>query len=373
MPDVIYEPRAFWEVRSISVGVDNVDPQSVVLDLQNFYNDARWPITITKIAVAPIGYFYRRFGDPSGIFVGPHGYVSSSLINLTKLVISARRRASFPSKRPILSSELANITVAPRSPHDDGTAPTQFSSWTGAVYKNFDFPITIPRDASFYTELTCLPGYPAAPAVPAPRWAVAFHERVNEDKALFPGYARIFDGLLSCGATPVSRPWPAISPIAPQTQGPFTNALFPPEQSQRSREFKSQSPLDEGAAEFYGMSAFFNQIGYDTAALAAAAGAVPLAVAPLSLQVGCRAQVREAGSQTRWWRAGAPVALVFDDIPPAIVYKLDKPITMDPGDQWEVELTVPGVKSILVDGVSTPAPATYQIGVSLNGYATIEG
>jgi len=386
MADVLYEPRSFWEVRQIAVTNGNTDPQTVVLDLQNFYNDGKYPVVIEKIVVAPIGYYFKRFGDPTGAFA-INGYASGSIIDLTGLVFSARRRVSFPAKEPILSSEIGNISTNPRMPFNAGTPASQFSSFTGAIYKHFTFPLVLPNDVAFFLELTNYPGAPSGPGNHPPSWSLAFHERLPGDKALFPGHARLFGhaaqrslqdplgGVLRSSPTTFGTQAP-VTPIAPtgvQAPVPTSPMLYPPEQSVRSREFLAQNPRVEGSAEFYGMSCMIEQIGYDDAAITGAGASTPLAMSMLALNIGCRAQVRTAGTQARWWRDGIPLALAFDDITPAIVYKLDKPVTMDPGDQWEIEVTVPGVQQILVNNQLTKAPAVYSLGVSLNGYAIVEG
>jgi hypothetical protein len=49
-----------------------------------------------------------------------------------------------------------------------------------------------------------------------------------------------------------------------------------------------------------------------------------------------------------------------------MTYRLPRPLTLEPGDQFEVELTVPPTTGV------EPAD-TYSIGVALNGYAAIQG
>jgi hypothetical protein len=91
------------------------------------------------------------------------------------------------------------------------------------------------------------------------------------------------------------------------------------------------------------------------------------------LKTGVRARTTNGGSNAWWWRndheGWAPVALVTPDITPANVYRLPKPITLEQGDGFELELEVPG-PIVIEDTLIEP---TYTVGVSFTGYATISG
>jgi hypothetical protein len=86
---------------------------------------------------------------------------------------------------------------------------------------------------------------------------------------------------------------------------------------------------------------------------------------PLALRTGTRIRTTGTGSQNYWWRPGAPLALVFDHITPALVMRLSDPITLPPQDQLDVEMEFPGVPG--------SADTNFHVGVSFNGFATIEG
>ena len=60
----IYEPRAFWDVlRADAIATS----QSLQMNRNHFYNGTRWPITITKLGIAPVQYGYST-GAISGSF-----------------------------------------------------------------------------------------------------------------------------------------------------------------------------------------------------------------------------------------------------------------------------------------------------------------
>ena len=90
-----------------------------------------------------------------------------------------------------------------------------------------------------------------------------------------------------------------------------------------------------------------------------------------STMVPSRIRTTDGGSGRYWWRPGAPIALVLDHITPAFVYELPVPITVGPGDALDVELEVPLSTTFPDDGTATTP--TFNLGVSFNGYAAIEG
>ncbi len=120
------------------------------------------------------------------------------------------------------------------------------------------------------------------------------------------------------------------------------------------------------------MAVHMDQIGNDNALANENAAFDGVPIAPASLRMGSRVRTTNAGSGEDWWRPGAPLALTLDTITPAAVFMLPFPITLTPGDTLDVELVIPGV----------PPPAVlpplevqraYNVGISLNGWAAIEG
>lgn len=363
MAALAFEPRAFWEVKRVdAVGATNVRDQIVVFDQRHFYNDQRWPITITSVSFAAIDYVLKRFSRPGG--PAPLGFAAASNIFRPRITISMRGRTSF-SKQPYAVVNYANTATA------DRTRPT-LSSVYGYCYYELQKPMELPADATVMFDLSVFRGVPAGAGVGHLKWATAFHEKLYRDIRL--GEARTFGGLLHTSATGTTGPFGApISPFALVPGNDPTNALFPPDQQITPRDFVRQSPIGSNdpvetrVSKFTGISVAIDQLGYDD--VVETTSGFP--ACPLSLRLGVRARTRAGGSQTDWWRPGAPLALVMPTITPAAVYTLEKPITLAPGDQAEIEMTVPTEQPVF-----TPAPvfvpATYQIGVALNGYAAIE-
>ncbi len=92
-------------------------------------------------------------------------------------------------------------------------------------------------------------------------------------------------------------------------------------------------------------------------------------ISPLALKTPVRARMHNGGTGNWWWRPWAPLALVCPTITPAQVYDLPEPITLRPGDDLEIELQTPAPITI---GLANVRPQ-YTVGVSLCGYAAIEG
>lgn len=375
MADLAYEPRAFWQVKRIDAlpPVVSARPQVVVFDHRRFYNDQRWPIVITQISFAAIDYVLKRYANP-GAGLGTLGYASESLIFKPRITISMRHRASF-SKQPYEVASYANTPTADRVyPPIDTTR--LFSSVFGYCYFEFPMPMELPADANIQFDLTNFNGVPAG-STPPVKWATAFHEKLFADIRL--GEGRIFGGNLHTASDPTQGPFgPPISPIALVPNNDPTNALFPPEQAITPKNFAQQSPIasnspvDTRVSKFTGISVAIDQIDYDDAVTVALAPLL-FPACPLSLRTGVRARTRAGGSQTEWWRPGAPVALVMPTITPASVYTLERPITVAPGDQLEIEIEIPPQIPVKpLQGPTLPVPATYQIGVAANGYAAIE-
>jgi hypothetical protein len=124
--------------------------------------------------------------------------------------------------------------------------------------------------------------------------------------------------------------------------------------------FKAQQPNRSGSARFTGMRVMLDQLYWD--------GGFADPVAPLATRVGTRVR-NISGSGEWWWRPGAPIALVMDTITPALVYKLPSAITLGPGDTLDVEMRFPAVLLEQMEGDDI----SFQIGISFNGYAAIEG
>lgn len=371
MSDLIYEPRAYWDVTSVPVASTDTAAQTVVLDPGHFYNGERYPVTIDRVCVSMINYARKTFSDPAGVTGPTAGYNAlSNILAGLKIVVSARQRQSY-SRYPIDLSAFVNTPSSPLSPYF-GSSDQQFSSFYGTVYRSFEPHLWMPKNGTIQFDLTPFDGYlPVSATNDHVRATIAFHERGS----IFNGSMRVFSYILRDAASASAQPFGAVlSPNAlVPSQGPTTDSLWPPQHTINPREWKAQSPAAQGSAEFTGISVLIDQIDYDNRNLALAP---PPAISPMAMlaqRVGCRMRLSDGGTKAWFWRPGAPLALVFPDLTPALVCKLDKPITLGPGEQLEVEVTVPAVTTGTTNAGALALATTYEFGLALNGYAAIEG
>jgi hypothetical protein len=168
-----------------------------------------------------------------------------------------------------------------------------------------------------------------------------------------------------------SESWPyppdaSFDPASPPVGG--SGGFWPPEQTFNARQFDAQESTRSGSTCITDLRCHIDQRAYDVA-MQGAFGPTPFQPTPMSLRTGTRIRLVNGGTKAWWWRPGAPLALVFDAITPANVYELPEPITLGPEEHLEVEVVFPGS----FPGDPVLQPTAYHLGLSLNGYAAIEG
>lgn len=362
----IYEPRAFWDVLRVQA---DYQPQQVELERTHFYNGTRWPITITKLGIAPLSYGYA-----SGTGIVASRNVESIVQNL-RVFLAARQRYDLTVPGGLSGR---SFTTQPSSPMIGTFSPgaqsaARLSSRYGAVYGRFDQPLQLPSKGaaeftpSIATYLSATPGldYPLA------RFGVAWHEFGSN--LSFKGQGRIKQNvdLLPGTSAPASQfaGWIPSSPInAPVGPDPV-NALtmpFPPSHVFTAREFVAQdaSTRPGVSSSFSGLTVMIDQIGMDDSSAKYPPGNCTLSM--LANHVGTRARTTEGGTKQDWWRPGMPLSLACPTISPAFIHHFSAPFTMEPGEQLEVFVNVP------VDS-GQPQPDVYSAAIAVMGYATIEG
>lgn len=368
----IYEPRAFWDVlRADAIATS----QSLQMNRNHFYNGTRWPITITKLGIAPVQYGYSTG-------VGSLGSGSRSVESLVaqglSLQLSARQRYDFGNNQ--MSS--GNITTKPTAlPSGDlvpsGKFDVRQSSKYGAVHCKFDRTLSLPaKGAVEFTPSIC--AYPAGtPGVDYeyPTFGVAFHEVGGQ--LSFGGQARVKQRAELIAAD-ISAPtgfavyngWVPQVPVNSQFAFiPPANAQsvpFPPSHVFTAKEFVTQdASVRPGQPSFYdGLTVMIDQLALDDYTIAIANGSA--SIANLANFVGVRARMTEGGTKEEWWRPGMPLSLACHDQTPALIHELPVPFTMEPGEQLEVFVNIPAAASVEV-------AETYSVAVAVLGFATIEG
>jgi hypothetical protein len=120
--------------------------------------------------------------------------------------------------------------------------------------------------------------------------------------------------------------------------------------------------------ELRGFGFGIDQIDYDDHLQGVAGNVVPgQPVTPMASKLGTRCKLNTGGSGEWWWEPGAPLSLVAPTLGPAQVYEFHEPIKLAKGEALEVNIEVPS--TINVERI----PQQYIVGVSMLGYAIVEG
>lgn len=366
----IYEPRAFWDVLRVDA---TSTTQSVQMNRNYFYNGTQWPITITKLGIAPVQYGYST-GAISGSFSRS---VESLVAQGLGVQLAARQRYDF-SKNSIAGgnfSSLQNNLVPGDALPGGGVGDTvQQSSRFGAYYAKFDRTLSVPpKGAVEFTPSVLI--YPAGrPGIdyPFPKFGVLFHEVGGQ--LSFGGQGRVKQQVtLEAGSdlpgSSIYNDWIPRAPIngyVPSSPLGATGVPFPPGHVFNAKEFVTQdASVRPGMPSFYeGITVMIDQLEMDDYMATNTQGSA--SIASLANFVGVRARMTEGGTKQEWWRPGLPLSLACPDMSPALIHELPAPFTMEPGEQLEVFVNVPAAADLEV-------AETYSVAVAVLGFATIEG
>lgn len=372
---ILFEPRSLWDVQTFTPTVSGSTflEQTLSFNRQQFFNGGKWPITLTRVSFCPISYALRTQTGVTAIAASPWTFENSMAI-----IARANLRISAPFRRHFSRTFTAAEGLIPLKTWVPKLAQGfQLSSIYGLSRLEFDRPIVLPRLGSCLFQVSAVP-YPDIhdniwdDAPTKVQMAIAWHEyggSMNGAARMRP--RAVLDGVTAQNLTLFGIKVPQIfvnsnSNIPATTtntwpgSGMFTSAAFDRENASRS-----------GATTLTGINVHIDQIDYDNVVRNQNAndgvGTTAL-ISPISTMVACRAKTAVGGTGEWWWREGAPLCLVLDTITPALVYGFPNPITLEPGDTLDVELDYPVTQvpeSGLVHG--------YTFGVSLNGFAIIEG
>jgi len=372
---LLYEPRAFWSVARVdTASAQPRPPFTVRLPANDFLNGEKYPVTLTKVLVAPINYTFSRYSDPNPTLTAANfRNCGVAAVEFPRVVVSA------PQRQYYLRNPGHPQVTTPRpsdTPNNPGAAfgtPDYASSLWGLTRWQFDKPMIIPRlgDLEFDLSTFTLPPGLAGPPVD-PRATLHFEEVGGN---LFGGNARQSQqiNLKSYNNTLGGTP-----PFPPDGFGPSAYlqsilATWPSDQRFSAKRYAAENPSSDGSIPVTAFSVMIDQIVYDFGINEGGPGVLPnpgSVVTPLSLRVAARARMRNGGTGSWWWRQGAPLALVCPTITPAQVYDLPEPITLGPGDRLDLEVTAPG--PVAIPEQEQVTNSVYQLGVSLCGYASIE-
>ena len=381
----IYEPRVLWSIASVNTAdataqttLGTGEPLTVVLDKQHFKNASRYPLRLTHILTAPVGYLFSDYPNTSG--VAPTQLIdydsSGGIINRCQVRISAPFSYEFQNVLALGMQDFAAEPSGEPSCRKTRLGNEYASGLFGITRWDFDQHFYLPARGSIQFDMsTVVRGSFSGDIPPEPYTTMLFNELGGE---LFNGHARVRE--------PGQAPWATVVLANPQTFFPNSPAPVPldeftqqsltgtnrqvwqPSQMFRNTEFRKQNAA-RGVTRVpvTGFAAHINQIEYDDTVYAEWANA-SARVAPMSLRIITQAKTTDGGTGEWWWRPGAPLALVSPTITPALVKKLDQPIWLAPNEYLEISVTVPAPVDF---GEITLSPI-YNVGVSLAGQAVVE-
>lgn len=369
LPDggILYEPRALWDIKAFEL----LDvPQLLPMNREHFCNTEPYPMQVERIALAPINYAFRS--TPAGAKFQS----VSAVLSACKLLVSSPFRYHL-GLTPVFAGALCpGATGEPADPklYPSGSYGLTALNFERRTLQGKVKGMILPRYGSISWDLSAANRYVSA--VPLDVDATMLWE---ESGGLWPGSARSFGpiplqelgtlGNFPSGQVPPNpeEGWPyRIDAFAPPAQAGSLD-FWQPQTSFTPAKFLQQEATRQGSTVINGMRVHLDQKDMDDAIHIVAAGGL---IAPASMRVGCRVQTVGGGSNRDWWRPGAPLCLVLDTITPAVVYELEKPFTLGPGDTLDVMLELPGVSGL---GDVEPFAKMFQLGVSFNGWAQIGG
>lgn len=375
LPDggLLYEPRSLWSVQPLTLRDDGVT-QEVQFNRLHYYNGGKYPITINRVAIHGIGYDIR---ESSALTIK---WASSGAVqNGVRLEVGVPFRQHY-GKNAIVINGIAPYPTGQIQPRADigGASPYSAASVFGQSVLNLDKPLYLPERGSIELGFGSIrrPAGGGPTGTRPPRGYAVW----QEEGGLFAGSGRSFEwDVLAQGITnaaiitdPVNsvpeEGWPYA--LTPEQIGyallAQTPTFWDPSAHFSSKRFNEQESTRGGATKITGLRVMLDQRDLDLA-LAASLGNVPMAA--LSGRIGTRAKTTNGGTKEDWWRPGAPMSLVLDSITPATVYPLPQPITLAPEDSLDIRAVIPPVTNLPQNDLLR----TMNIGVSFNGFASIEG
>lgn len=372
LPDggLLYEPRSLWTVQPLTL---EDTAQEVQFNRLHFYNGGKYPITLNRVAIHGIGYDVERATVETFKWAS-----AASVQNGVRLEVGVPFRHHY-GKNAILVDGIAPYPTGQIQPR--GLVTTQVGGLSysaqsvfGQSILNLDKPLYLPERGNIELGFGSI-RRPVGDEEASPRGYAVW----QEEGGLFAGSGRSFEWdvlgqLISAaeildpvGSVP-EEGWPYA--LTPEQIGyaalAQTGVFWDPTAHFSAKEFDEQESTRGGVTKITGLRVMLDQRNLDDA-VALALGNVPMAA--LAGRIGTRVKTTNGGTKENWWRPGAPMSLVLDTITPATVYPLPQPITLAPEDSLDIRAVIPAVTGLPTNQLLR----TMNIGVSFNGFATIEG
>lgn len=374
---MVHEPRALWSVAAIQAPENDATALSgrVQLNKDHFRNTSRWPITLDTVCLSAINYVFRSLAGTSPPNNANDVQNSESIINLIDVFVSA------PYSRHVTPRQMRMAALPTEGRDGPSMGQSASASYASALWgvSRWDFKqsLILPKKSVIQFDLSAvqLPNLDLGLSDNTQYFTVsAAFDEVHDGE--FGGNNREFtrNALLYSNAAGDNVPFQAVGfTNLIKSGGLFaTNVSYPSTSRFSPNDWNSQESGQGGDIRtFSGFSVAIDQIDWDEVVQTFGDPAYPgEPLAPMANRIGVRSRIRNAGSGEWWWRPGAPLSLVTPTMTPAMVYPLPEPITLEPGEQLDVEIQVP-VGFDAGGSVGSIQP-TYQVGVSLTGYASVE-
>lgn len=380
-PNVLYEPRALWEVRSVdSDDLTGGGPWIVPLDSRRWRNGRRHTLILTHLLLDAPSYLLRR-NDPAQVAAATTFRNAQSILGTLKVQVQAPFRSWFSSK-PYLATGFSQVGGRANPPMDFTDSPYA-SSLFGLTRWDFrdtcPAPFWIPKDSSARFDMSGFTAPNVGGDFTDTVFATAFFDEVPMAGYALrePGTGRMSEQRFTVLPTndtdvyPVGpNPFPAdqwgANAIANGANQMFFHHVF------SSRNWRGDEAI-RGVThkELRGFSFAIDQIDYDESLQAAPdAGVAGQEVTPIASRVGTRVRMNAGGSGEWWWDPGCPLSLVSPSLGPAQVYKFHEPIKLAHGEALDVSVELP---QTILSGQEVRLPREFIFGVSMVGYAIVEG
>lgn len=368
-PGFLYEPRAFWDVRT---GTTDDGEGEFRFNSDNFYNGSKYPIVLTDILFDGGISWYSAATAQRGLTDGVIRFSSSGNQPLTRGAIPLRSLVSpvaFEPPSPYAANPNLDTGIVPQTGvWGDALGPL----WNVCQW-DFRHPLILPRAGaltfSIGSRVEADLGYEEdAPPVGA---YLQFFEGGDGGGDFYKGNARSFQVNDQFRCRNLST-WGRGTDFGDGT-GDGTDQPFPPRSILSATEYRRQNVTQAGSTALRGFSLMLDQRAFNAYVNDGAPATTRPAVQSRASATPVKAKTSGCGSQESWWRDGAPLSLVSPTRTPALVGRLPVPITLQPGDGLDLELVFPaGTRDFAWDGSESTGRPNIYFGASFCGFAAIE-